>query len=80
MGVRRMRLTFPEQLVKEPVLFTVAKQYDVMPNIRRAKVSGGMGEVVLELVGQEDALDQALAHFGQVGIQIEFLSDDVFVG
>jgi L-aspartate semialdehyde sulfurtransferase ferredoxin len=79
-GARRVKLTFPERLVKEPVLFTVAKQYDVMPNIRRAKVSAAAGEIVMELTGEEDDLDRALAHFDQAGILVEFLSDDVFAG
>lgn len=80
MGTRRMKLTFPERLVKEPVLFTVAKQYDVMPNIRRAKVSATSGEVVLELEGEEENLDRALMHLDQAGILIELLSDDAFAG
>ncbi len=80
LGTRRMKLTFPENLVKEPVLFTVAKKYDVMPNIRRAKVSATSGEVELELAGEEEALDRAMAHFDQAGIQIEIMPDDTFTG
>ena len=79
-GTRRMKLTFPQCLVKEPVLFTVAKQYDVMPNIRRAKISATCGEVVLELTGEEDNLEQALLHLVKAGILIEMLSDEAFAG
>ena len=75
-----MKLTFPERLVKEPVLFTVAKQYDVMPNIRRAKVSATAGEVELDLTGEEEDLDRAMAHFDQAGILIELMPDDAFTG
>lgn len=75
-----MKLTFPESLVKEPVLFTVAKQYDVMPNIRRAKVSATSGEVELDLTGEEEDLDRAMAHFNQAGILIELIPDDAFTG
>ncbi|HYQ47940.1 MAG TPA: NIL domain-containing protein, partial [Thermodesulfovibrionales bacterium] len=34
----RVKLTFPQNLIKEPVIFTMAKQFNVMPNIRRARV------------------------------------------
>ena len=80
LGTRRIKLTFPERLVKEPVLFTVAKQYDVMPNIRRAKVSATAGEIVMELSGEEGDLDSAIAHFEKVGVLVEPVSGDIFAG
>ena len=49
MATKRLKLTFPQELIKEPVIFTMAKKFDVMPNIRRAKVTESVGEVVLEL-------------------------------
>ena len=49
MATRRIKLTFPQELIKEPVIFTMAKKYEVMPNIRRARVTESMGEVVLEI-------------------------------
>jgi ABC-type methionine transport system ATPase subunit len=80
METRRIKLTFPEHLIKEPVLFTVAKKYDVMPNIRRAKVSATVGEIVLELCGEEENLQEAIAHFERVGIEVEPVSGDVIAG
>ncbi len=47
---KRVKLTFPQHLIKEPVIFTMAKKYDVMPNIRRARVTETVGEMVLEIV------------------------------
>ena len=41
MAKRKVMLKYPEQLIKEPVLFRMAKAYDVMPNIRRARVTEG---------------------------------------
>ena len=34
---KRVKLTFPQDLIKEPVIFTMAKQFNVVPNIRRAQ-------------------------------------------
>ena len=39
MATRKVMLKYPEELIKEPVLFRMAKEYDVMPNIRRARVT-----------------------------------------
>jgi hypothetical protein len=77
-GVRRLKLTFPETLINEPVLFSVAKQYDVMPNIRKAKVSTTTGEVILELSGNEANLEAALSHFVEVGVIVDPLTDESF--
>src|SRR4030067_82875 len=52
----RVRLTFPQHLIKEPVIFNMAKKYDIMPNIRRARVTEIVGEMVLELDGTEENL------------------------
>ena len=59
MATKRIKLTFPQDLIKEPVIFTMAKKFDVMPNIRRAKVTESVGEVVLELdvSAEGDVLD-----------------------
>jgi hypothetical protein len=35
---KRVKLTFPQRLIKEPVIFKMAMKYDVIPNIRRARV------------------------------------------
>ena len=50
---KKVKLIFPQHLVREPIIFTMAKNYDVMPNIRRARVTDTVGEMVLELEGSK---------------------------
>ena len=57
---RRVKLTFPQERIKEPVLFKMAKQYEIMPNIRRARVTEDFGEMVLELQGTEANLEKGI--------------------
>jgi len=71
MATRRVKLTFPQDLIKEPVIFTMAKKFDVMPNIRRARVTEGIGEVVLELEGAENKLDESIAYLKERGVKVE---------
>lgn len=73
MATKRIKLIFPQDLIKEPVIFTMAKKYDVMPNIRRAKVTESIGEVVLELEGPEKALESGIAYLKERGVQIEIM-------
>jgi ABC-type methionine transport system ATPase subunit len=73
----RVRLTFPQNLIKEPVIFTMAKEYDIMPNIRRARVTETVGEMVLELEGSEENLQKGIESLRQKGVEVEFVEGDV---
>jgi hypothetical protein len=54
----------------------MAKKFDVMPNIRRARVTEGIGEVVLELEGAEKKLDEGIAYLKERGVKIEPVEGD----
>jgi ABC-type methionine transport system ATPase subunit len=74
---KRVKLTFPQQLIKEPVIFTMAKQFNVMPNIRRARVTETVGEMILELEGAEQSLEQGIEWLKEKGIEVELAEGDV---
>jgi len=73
----RVKLTFPEHLVREPIIGRMVKEFDVMPNIRRASVSEQVGWMICEVGGDDAAVDRALAWLGGLGIQVDQLSDVV---
>lgn len=74
---KRVKLTFPQQLIREPVIFTMAKKYDVMPNIRRARVTETVGEMILELEGTAANLEKGIKHLKDRGIEVELVEGDV---
>lgn len=74
---RRIKLTFPQNLIKEPVIFTMAKRFDVMPNIRRARVTETVGEMVLELEGTEENLEKGIQHLKGQGVDVEIVEGDI---
>jgi len=71
MAKRQVTLTFPPQLIQEPVIFTMAKEFNVAPNIRRARVTETVGEVTLELDASEDVLNKAVAYLEKRGVKVE---------
>ncbi|MBL7049890.1 MAG: NIL domain-containing protein [Nitrospira sp.] len=73
----RIKLTFPQDLIREPVIFEMAKKYDIMPNIRRAKITASIGEIILELDGEEQNVQQGIEHLRQQGINIELIEGDI---
>jgi len=78
MATRRIKLTFPQELIKEPVIFTMAKKFEVMPNIRRARVSEGAGEVVLELEGSEKSLEAGIEYLKERGVKVDPVEGELF--
>jgi ABC-type methionine transport system ATPase subunit len=74
---KRVKLTFPQHLIKEPVIFTMAKKYDVMPNIRRARVTETVGEMILELEGTEENLTKGIQSLRNQGVAVELVEGDI---
>lgn len=80
MGTKRVHLTFPENLVQEPVLYNMSKQFDVITNIRRANVEDSFGWVILELSGDDAAVKSALDYVEGLGVQVSPIDGDVVEG
>ncbi|MBF0317741.1 MAG: NIL domain-containing protein [Nitrospirae bacterium] len=74
---KRIKLTFPQHLIKEPVIYTVAKKYDVIPNIRRARVTETVGEMILEIDGKEDKVELAIEGLREAGVDVELVEGDI---
>ena len=77
MATKRVKLTFPQDLIKEPVIFTMARQFNVVHNIRRARVTETVGEMVLELDGSEEDLEKGIKWLREKGIDIELVEGDI---
>ncbi len=70
-SVKRVTLVFPQDQIKEPAVFTMAKKYNIMPNIRRARVTESIGEMTLELKGAEKDLQNGIKFLESRGIKVE---------
>ena len=77
MAKRQVTLIFPQHLIKEPVIYMMAKEHGVTPNIRRAKVTETVGEVTLELEGSEESLKNAISYLEKKGVKVEPLVGDI---
>ena len=75
----RVKLTFPEHLIRQPIIGRMVREFDVMPNIRRANVEEHVGWMVCEVGGDDDAVERALSWLEAVGVQVDRL-DDVLEG
>lgn len=71
----RVRLTFPEELVTQPVLGRMVRAFDVLPNIRRASVEERVGWIICELDGPPPVVEEAIAWLSAQGVQVDRLGD-----
>jgi len=80
MSSLRLFVSFPEELVSRPIVYELVKEFDVVPNIRRANVEAHSGWIILELEGADHARDQAIAYLEGLGCTVNRMEGDVVAG
>jgi ABC-type methionine transport system ATPase subunit len=72
-----VRLTFPSELVQQPIIYRLVADFGIVPNIRRADVRADHGWMVLELEASDDKLEQGVAWLRQQGIKVDPIEGDM---
>ena len=80
MGTQRVKFTFMTQLVKEPIIYRLGQEFNLVTNIRRADVREDMGWVVLELDGDDAEIQRGLDWVSAIGVRVDPVSGDVIEG
>jgi hypothetical protein len=73
---RRLRFTFPPEMVTEPVIYNLGQDFRVVTNIRRADLTEERGWVVLEMEGNNEDIEQGLAWVVAKGVGVEPLESE----
>ena len=75
---RRIVLKFPHQLVDQPIVYRLVKDYNLEFNILKAYVTPREeGLLVLDLKGEEDEYQRGMDYLRNLGIGIQPLSKDI---
>ncbi|MBE0609150.1 MAG: NIL domain-containing protein [Dehalococcoidia bacterium] len=80
MAVKRVRFTFPENLIKEPLIYNLGHEFRVITNVRMADVDEKTGWVLLELEGDPGEIERSLAWAQQKGVRIDPVAGDIVEG
>ena len=67
----KIRISFPEEKIKEPIIYKIGHEFKVVTNIRRADVREKTGWVELELNGDAAEIDKAVASLKAKGVKGE---------
>ena len=78
--MQRVRFTFLDRLIKEPVIYQMGRDFGVVTNIRRADIQEGIGWVLLELEGEDDEIERALKWVSSLGVRVDPAISDVVEG
>ncbi|KKL79145.1 hypothetical protein LCGC14_2017740 [marine sediment metagenome] len=73
----KVHLTFAEELIKEPVIYNLGKNFDVVTNIRRANVDSKLGWVDLEITGDEDEIKAGIKYVESTGVDVDLIEGDI---
>ena len=74
---KRFYLTYSKELVKEPLIYLVGKEFRITTNIRQASVSDILGLVALEIEGEASEIDSAVNYFIEHGVKVEPIELDI---
>jgi len=75
---KRIVLRFPRRLVDRPIIYRLAKDYDLEFNILKASITPEQeGVMVLELKGSQTEYDKGIEFLLKAGVKIQSLSQDV---
>ena len=74
---KSFHLIFPQNLIREPVMFLVARDNKLILSIRRAKITETAGEATIELEGDPADLARAEKELRTKGVRVENVLGDV---
>ena len=67
----KVHIQFPEDKIKEPVIYQIGHEYKVVTNVRRADVRETTGWMDLELTGESAEIDRAIAGLRKKGVIVD---------
>lgn len=75
MPKKMVHLTFPEDLIQEPIVYRLGHEFQVVTSIFRASVEGKNAWLVVELDGEEEEIQRSLEFLRDLGIGVEEKSE-----
>ena len=75
MLTKRVKLHFPPERIKEPVVYNLGKQFRLKTNILEADIHGDTGWLLIEVEGPLRQVERGLAWAKDLGITIEEIEE-----
>lgn len=80
MAKKAFHLVFPQKMIKEPIMFLVTRDNNLLLNIRRAKITAEAGEATIELEGSLEDIQKAEKQLREKSVAVESVTGDIVEG
>jgi L-aspartate semialdehyde sulfurtransferase ferredoxin len=77
MASLKIHITFPENKIKEPIIYQIGQEYQLVTNIRRADVTEKTGWVDLELSGDPKEIERAVQGLKKKGVIVDPIEKNI---
>jgi len=77
---QRVYITFSEKTVREPLIWKLGREFDVVTNIRTAEVREHMGLVGLEIEGDAAVVEAAVKWLEDQGVHVDPIEQNIIEG
>ncbi|MCU0847232.1 MAG: 4Fe-4S binding protein [Spirochaetes bacterium] len=79
MKSKNILLIFNKNIMYKPIIFRLAKDFDVIFNVLEAKIFPKLeGRIILELRGSDDDIEKSIIYLKNEGVTIEVLADRIY--
>jgi len=75
-AIAQFHLTFPPALAREPTVFRLGTDFDLQITIRRANVDDHAAWFILDIGGEPDEIERAVAWLAQLGVVVDRIPID----
>jgi len=74
---KRLLFTFPPDLIKEPIIYTLGQQFNISTNIHLADIAEERGWAIIDVEGSEEDIEQGIAWSTSRGMRVEPASEAI---
>ncbi|AEF18783.1 MULTISPECIES: NIL domain-containing protein [unclassified Hydrogenobaculum] len=78
MNFVRLRLIYPENVAKEPIICNICKNFNIIVNIKMAKVTQDSAILNIEIDGDIEEIEKAMKFMQEKGIDVQPIEGQIF--
>lgn len=68
---QQLFLSFPQEVLNEPLIYVLGRDFKLVPNIRGAMITDQMGMMALEVEGDPDDIERAVQFLKTRGVKVD---------
>ena len=77
---RQVMFTFPQEQLKEPIIFNLSHQFQIVTNILQADITDDKGWMILDLEGDSEEIEMGITWVTARGVRVEPVKGEVVEG